>query len=324
VFFGGGTVGGGGSSLSVSVSPTTVTLGGGQSTQFTSTVTGATNTSVTWSISPSSGAGSITQTGLYQAPATVSSSQPVTVTALSQQDNATTGTATVNLTTGAVANYVATDTATEGGWEGIYGADGYAMAGVAFSLPSYATFQVQNNAVWTYASNTTDPRALEIPGGSGGIASVWYQTPAFSLDVNITDGKLHEVALYAVDWDNGGRSETVQIVDAVSGNILDTRTLTAFTNGTYLVWNISGKVVMNISQNSGFNCLVNGVFFGAGNSVSVSVTPKTAGLGGGAVARRKHSALPLPGRARASPGRLARLPAPARFLLPDSTPPPAR
>ena len=280
VFFGGSagsSGGGGGSSVSVSVSPATVTLGRGQTTQFNSTVTGATNTGVTWSVSPSSGAGTISQSGFYQAPTPVTSNQKVTVTALSQQDNATTGTATVNLTTGGVANYVATDTSTEGSWKGIYGSDGYAMAGLTFGPPNYATFQVQGEANWTYAANTTDPRAPQLPTGSGGIASVWYQS-TFSLDVNITDNQLHEVALYAVDWDNGGRSEMVQIVDGVSGSVLDTRTLTNFTNGVYLVWNISGKVVINISQSSGPNAVVNGVFFGAGSSLSVSVTPRATSL----------------------------------------------
>jgi hypothetical protein len=32
------------------------------------------------------------------------------------------------------------------------------------------------------------------------------------------------VALYLLDWDGGGRSERVDVVDAVSGKVLDSRT----------------------------------------------------------------------------------------------------
>ena len=44
-----------GSSISVTVSPATVTLSGGQSQQFTATVTGTSNTAVSWSITPALG-----------------------------------------------------------------------------------------------------------------------------------------------------------------------------------------------------------------------------------------------------------------------------
>jgi len=33
----------------------------------------------------------------------------------------------------------------------------------------------------------------------------------FSIDVNVTDGGTHQVAVYAVDWDGGGRSETIEM-----------------------------------------------------------------------------------------------------------------
>jgi len=100
---------------------------------------------------------------------------------------------------------------------------------------------------------------------TGSIASCWYSNPTtFYLDVNITDGNTHEVAVYAVDWDNyqGGRSETVQVTD-VNGNALDTlRTLSNYTGGTYLVWNISGHVRINVTLTGGGNAVVSGVFFG--------------------------------------------------------------
>ena len=48
------------------------------------------------------------------------------------------------------------------------------------------------------------------------MASLWFNAPSFTLDVNMKDGNTHQVALYALDWDNyqGGRAEQIQILDA--------------------------------------------------------------------------------------------------------------
>src|SRR5207244_4019719 len=80
----------------VSVSPASGTLFVGQTQQFTATVTNATNTAVTWSLSPAS-AGTISAAGVYTAPASIASQQTVTITATSQADPNKTATATITL-----------------------------------------------------------------------------------------------------------------------------------------------------------------------------------------------------------------------------------
>jgi hypothetical protein len=131
--------GGGGSSspppppppppISVSVSPTPVnalfpnlnangTQAPAQTQQFSAKVNNSTNQTVTWAVSGGSGTpGSIDQTGLYSAPATLPSpNAPVTVTATSAADTAKSGQATVNIQTPtpAVTNQQITVTVTEG------------------------------------------------------------------------------------------------------------------------------------------------------------------------------------------------------------------
>ncbi len=81
--------------VSVSISPSAVTLRAGQSQQFTATVTGASDTSVTWSRSPA--IGTLTSTGLYRAPSSITSQQTVTVTATSVADPTRSASATVTL-----------------------------------------------------------------------------------------------------------------------------------------------------------------------------------------------------------------------------------
>lgn len=78
----------------VSVSPSGAALYGGGTQQFSATVSNATNTAVTWTVS---GAGSINPSGLYTAPATITSQQTVTVTATSQGNASVSSSATITL-----------------------------------------------------------------------------------------------------------------------------------------------------------------------------------------------------------------------------------
>lgn len=83
-------------SVLVTVAPASVMLSNSGTQQFSATVTGTSNNSVTWSINPA--AGNIdTNSGFYTAPTGISSSQSITVTATSTANPASFGTATVNL-----------------------------------------------------------------------------------------------------------------------------------------------------------------------------------------------------------------------------------
>ncbi len=78
--------------IAVTVTPAAPTLTSGQSQQFTATVTGTTNTAVTWSAS----GGTISTAGLFTD--TVTATTTVTVTATSAADSTAKGTATVTVT----------------------------------------------------------------------------------------------------------------------------------------------------------------------------------------------------------------------------------
>ena len=171
------------------------------------------------------------------------------------------------------AAFAGIDTTTQGNWKGVYGGDGYWVATDTASLPTYVSDTTQTlvtgAGTYTWVTITTDPRAPQAGVGTGRIAATWFNSGAsFSYDVNITDGQTHEVAVYALDWDTyqGGRIEQVQVVDGVSGAVLDTRTISSFTNGTYVYWNISGHVKINVTPTYS-NGVISGIFFGNGNVV---------------------------------------------------------
>ena len=82
--------GGGSGTVSVSVSPSSVSVIVGESTGFTATVTGTTNTAVTWEVNNvvggNSTVGTISVAGNYTAPASIPTPATVTVKAVSQAD----------------------------------------------------------------------------------------------------------------------------------------------------------------------------------------------------------------------------------------------
>ena len=54
---------------------------------------------------------------------------------------------------------------------------------------------------------------------------------SFAITVDLTDGQAHDLALYAVDWTDAGRSEQIQITNASTGAVLDTETISSFVGG---------------------------------------------------------------------------------------------
>ena len=175
------------------------------------------------------------------------------------------------------ASFVRSDTTTQGTWQGVYGTDGYSEANGPQSLPAYVAMTMQNQVSHTWATGTTDSRALQTGSGSGRLAACWDNYQPFSFDVNFTDGNAHQFALYALDWDNNGRAETIQILDAATNAVLDSRSISGFTGGIYLVWNISGHVKVNVIMNAWPNAVVSGAFFGGSGGNTGSTGPSSSG-----------------------------------------------
>jgi hypothetical protein len=89
--------------ISVSVAPLTTSVSVGKSQQFTATVSGSSNSAVTWSVTGGASDGTITNSGLYTAPATAPNPAQVSVRATAQADATKSASATVTVTTTATA-----------------------------------------------------------------------------------------------------------------------------------------------------------------------------------------------------------------------------
>jgi hypothetical protein len=261
------------------VSPVTCSAGtlvGGASSTCTVTLTqlaptggagvalSSNNTSLTVPASVNVVAGTTTATFIATAGASIASNQTATVTATLGSSTQTVNVSLVASggSTSGTAAFVTTDTTTQGSWKGIYGAEGEAINGDSANYPSYAqvTFTGADPFVW--ASSTTDARALQKAAAPDRIAPCWFNSSIMSIDVNLTDAKIHQMSLYFLDWDGAGRVQRVDVLDAASQAVLDTQTVSGFQNGKYLIWNLSGHVTLKITLLGGLNDVVSGLFFG--------------------------------------------------------------
>src|ERR1019366_4681402 len=179
------------------------------------------------------------------------------------------------------ASFVKAATTPAGTWKGVCGADGFNVIGNSASVPAYVTVTPAGNSSYLWATSTSDTRALQKASNPADrIAACWYSSGSFTIDLAFRDSNTHPVAVYLVDWDNyNGRAERVDVIDA-NNNLLDTRSVASFVSGEYLVWNLSGHVILRVTNtNPSSNAVVSGLFFGTLQpTVSVSVSPSSVNL----------------------------------------------
>lgn len=163
------------------------------------------------------------------------------------------------------ATFIELDQTTQGNWPAKYGSQGYSINSSLTKLPSYAEVSFTGGATDLYdyivASSTSDPTQLIKPGTSERIHSTWTGDHGFTLNVSLTDGQAHRVALYMVE---GGPDlhQMLEVLNAETGELLDSRTLDDFTSGTYLVWNLRGNVKIRFTNlANGHNAALSGIFF---------------------------------------------------------------
>jgi len=181
------------------------------------------------------------------------------------------GNGTATSSSGPSAAFLGADTTTLGNWKGVYGANGYGIVSDATSYPSYVTVTPSGNGTYNWGS-TSDSRGLQRSAASDRVASVWYGGTSFTVDLSFNDSAVHKVAVYCVDWDTTGRTQTVTVQDA-AGATLDVRTISSFSSGQYLVWNLSGHVRLVFTTVSGSNAVMSGLFFDGTTTTSPALLP---------------------------------------------------
>ena len=149
----------------------------------------------------------------------------------------------------------------QGRWRGTYGAGGYALAGVATSLPSFASIQLAGQSL-SDLERGADARSRDGNARRGPSSGDLVQRLVATIDLRLTDDRPRQVALYLLDWDTTSRAQRIDVIDAVTGALLDSRDAAGFAGGHYLVWTIRGHVRLEVVRSGGLNAVVSGVFIG--------------------------------------------------------------
>jgi len=166
------------------------------------------------------------------------------------------------------AQFVFADRSTLGNWKGVYGTLAYAVFGQATNFPAGTALAVSHAAYYPFATNTTDPRALESVSSTNPtnrFSACVYDANAMTFDVSLPLGPTNQLALYLME-PGGGRTEQVELIRPDTGAVLDTQTVSALSNGVYLLWQVTGPVRARVTRVAGANAVVSGVFVGSPQS----------------------------------------------------------
>ena len=177
--------------------------------------------------------------------------------------------------------FVGTDTTRQGSWHSFYGYQGAYVVGDSTSFASpVATISTTGGSPVVVQNDTTNPAALQRPSDPAERVSA-YEGAATTETINIdfTDGALHQTELYVLDPDHKHRTETVSIVDPVTGSVLDGETVSDFTKGEYLTWDLQGSVQMVITATTG-GAAYSGLFIDQADSAPNTNAGTDAATGG--------------------------------------------
>lgn len=163
--------------ISLAITPEQITLGPAASRQFTANISGTTDTTVLWSLNPGTGAGTISNAGVYTAPTIISNPQSVTVTATSNADPTKTASATIYLIPDATApNIITASQLPNGTVEQFY----FQPLAAAGGTPPYS---------WAFVNGTL-PVAMGVETGEfANVTGTPSQAGQYGLTVVVNDSK---------------------------------------------------------------------------------------------------------------------------------------
>jgi glucose/arabinose dehydrogenase len=142
----------------------------------------------------------------------------------------------------AKALFLGEDSITRGDWITRYGSSGAFLPPILTSWP--ATFPQELVGASYYPLYGSDPNFLEVPDSPWRVWPLLYGYSSIIYNVGLADGRPWQVAIYV--YDDSIYPEIVTVSDSVRDMVLDTQTVTNGSGGRYLVWNMEGKVAIQI------------------------------------------------------------------------------
>lgn len=265
--------------ITIAVNPSTVTLGAGQTQQFSAQVSGISQTGVTWSINPV--VGSIDPaSGLYTAPATLTATQKVTVTATSTFDPQSSGTATITLQLPTITVSPSAVSLTSGQTQQFTAVATALTTGVTWSISPQAGTIDPNSGLYTAPASITGTIKVTVTATSvvnpsvSGTASITLQTTSIQVNpaaATLTGGQVQQFTVTAV----GVQPAVTWSISPQIGSIDPN-------SGIYTApATISTTQKITVTATSTVNPGISGTAIITLQAASIQVTPATATLNGG-------------------------------------------
>ena len=165
-------------------------------------------------------------------------------------------------------SFVTTDTYTGGNWfQSQYGLTTAYIVGENFPIVNDSlnpAISIVGATQKILTTNSANPAALDeqLSGVTQQkrIASYFYTTTSMTLDYNPGDLLVHTVALYFADYENFKRTEAVTITNGNTNTVLSHQIVSNFAHGKYLLFDITGPVLITINNGAYPNAVLSGVF----------------------------------------------------------------
>jgi hypothetical protein len=219
--------------VAITISPTAVNLPANGSQQFTATVTGASDTSVTWTVREGSSGGTVSSTGLYSAPAILATYH---VVATSNADSTQNATATVTMT-------------------------GFIHSGLLYAGPCTATLLPSGDVLYTGGQVAGSSSSTETGSSSAEIYDPVALTSASTGSMTISrcgetatllpNGKV----LFVGGLTAGGATATAELYDPLAGTFASTGSMSVARTGHTAALLPSGLVLIAGGENCNSGCV---------------------------------------------------------------------
>lgn len=165
-------------------------------------------------------------------------------------------------------------------WNMKYGNQAWSVYGGGSSWFNWIGYTRTGSEFQSWAASTSDQRALySFLNAETRVAANNNSATQWEMGFDFSDGAEHRLAFYCLDWDNSGRRQTFDIFDGTTGEPLDSRSLSDFSGGVYVVWNVRGRFKVRVTNTAGpqTTAVISGLFIDPPGSLPVAPTATVRG-----------------------------------------------
>ena len=148
-----------------------------------------------------------------------------------------------------------------GDWKSKLGSEGYLIVNDHTNLPPDVLLAMTPPNAVTWELPSSSPRALERALEPGRIASAWTREGELDMDLVFSDGHLHRLTVYLLDWDTHNKTaERIDLLDGTTGRLIAGRKVDGFSAGSYVSWTVRGHVKLRLRPLNGNQVFISGLF----------------------------------------------------------------